>query len=72
MGWLRDRAWQQAIAILLTVAGAALVYSGAADTGELDGRALVGVACFVIGLAAPLISQARITASENSTRSEDV
>lgn len=72
MAWLRERAWQQTIAILLVLVGAVLIYRGAAGTGALDGTALAGVALFAIGLVAPLISQALHAYDENTAESEDV
>lgn len=72
MRWLRERAWQQAIAILLVLAGAVLIYLGAAGTGALDGKAVAGAALFATGLAAPLVSQAVQGQRADSTRSEDV
>lgn len=72
MGWIKDAAWQQGLAILLVVAGAVLIYRGAAATGELAGIAPLGVVLFGCGIALPLISQALRVRRENAARSEDV
>lgn len=72
MAWLRDRAWQQGIAILLALAGASLIYLGARHTGELGGVGLIGVALFVIGIAVPLVAEILRANRETTSKSEDV
>ena len=71
MAWLRDPAWQQGVAILLVIAGASLIYRGAAVTepGEI---AILGVTLFSVGIALPLISQAFGARRKDTGRSEDV
>jgi hypothetical protein len=70
--WIRDRAWQQGIAILLALAGALLVYVGGHRTGELGGMALAGVALFAAGIALPLIAEVLRARREDTAWSEDV
>lgn len=72
MAWIRDRAWQQGIAILLALAGAALVYAGAHRTGELGGMALTGVALLAVGIALPLVTELLRMHRESMDRNEDV
>ena len=71
MAWLRDPAWQQGVAILIVIAGAFLIYRGAAVTqpGEV---AILGVTLFCGGIALPLISQAFGARREDTARNEDV
>lgn len=71
MDWLRDRAWQQVIAILLVIAGSVLIYAGAAGSDELQGMALGGVVLFAVGIAAPLATQALHAYREDTARNED-
>ncbi|MGD9617927.1 MAG: hypothetical protein AB7H90_22435 [Alphaproteobacteria bacterium] len=72
MAWLRDRAWQQGIAILLALAGAVLIYFGARPAGELGGVALTGIVLFATGIALPLIVELLRMHREDTARSEDV
>lgn len=72
MDRLRDRAWQQGIAILLTLAGAALIYSGAGESGELDAVAAIGAAILAIGIALPLVAEITHGSRSNQSKSEDV
>ena len=71
MSWLRDPIWQLGLAILLVVAGAILIYSGAPGADELGGTALFGIVLFGLGVALPLISQAVRAHRENVAKSED-
>lgn len=57
MDWIRERAWQQTIAINLVVLGAILTYLGAARGEELGSLAWTGIALMAIGIGAPLVSQ---------------
>jgi len=71
MAWLRERAWQQVIAIIVVLAGSALIYVNAADGGELNGAARFGVALFTLGIAAPLATQVLHAYREQTARDED-
>ena len=71
MTWFRDPAWQEGLAILLVMAGAIVIYRGAAAT-EPGGIALLGVALFGIGIALPLVAQAVHAHRAKTVRSEDV
>ena len=71
MAWLRDPAWQQGVAILLVIAGASLIYRGAAVT-EPGKIVILGVTLFSVGIALPLISQAFGARRKDTGRSEDV
>lgn len=72
MSWLRDPAWQQCIAVLLAVAGAALVYHGTSSSGELGGTGLAGFILLCAGIALPLASEALRAHRENTAGTEDV
>lgn len=72
MGWLRDPAWQQGLAILLVIAGAALIYLGAARTEQLGGMAHLGVGLFVLGVGVPLVAQVLRAPRAASGKSEEV
>jgi hypothetical protein len=64
MEWLRERVWQLGLAILVALVGAALIYAGSADDGNLDTVALVGLTAFTIALAVPILSKAIKAAQE--------
>lgn len=57
MDWIRERAWQQTIAINVVILGAVLTYLGAADGRPVGPLALTGVSLMAIGIGAPLVSQ---------------
>lgn len=59
MAWWRDPVWQEGVAIVSVVAGAVLVYLGAADSGELRGAAPWGAVLFVAGVLLPGLRELR-------------
>jgi hypothetical protein len=72
MGWLRDPAWQQGIAIILAVGGATLIYRGASGTGEPGAAGVAGFIVLCAGIALPLVSEALRAHRENTAGTEDV
>lgn len=70
---LRDRAWQQGIAILLVLAGSILIYLGARDMQSSGATAWAGMVLFATGIAVPLAAQLfRASPEDDTGRCEDV
>lgn len=64
MDWLKERVWQLGLAIILAFLGAALIYLGSTNGGELEALGVAGFVLFAVALATPLISKAAQAAQE--------
>lgn len=69
MNWLRDAVWQQGIAIVLMISGAAWIHRTAQDP---DATLLAGFLLFAAGIALPLVSGLWRTQRGKQRPSDDV
>lgn len=72
MAWWKDQVWEQGLAVVLVVVGAALVWWGAGASGSLDGIARWGAVLLSIGIAMPIGAQLGLRERFRSDRTEDV